>query len=60
MIRDFETTGIATFVMEEEGARYAALQDYVRRNNVPVFTSVDRHEGSVTLTRRPWGSLELT
>lgn len=59
LIEDFEQTGFATFRLGEEQAQFKALMDYVRECKVPIFTDIDREAETVTITKRPMGSLEM-
>lgn len=59
LIQDFETTGMATFRIGADQAQFDVLSDYIRKNMVPTQTTVDKEAGVVSLTKRPWGSLEL-
>ena len=59
MIEDFELTGAATFTIGVDGARYEALVKYCADFKVFTYTDIDREGGTITLTKRPLGSLEL-
>ncbi len=59
LIDAFEAEGFATFILGVEKQGFDALMDYVRRNAIPTLTDVDKTEGTVTITKRPLGSLEF-
>ncbi len=59
LIDAFEANGFATFILGVEKQGFDTLMDYVRRNAVPTLTDVDKTEGTVTVTKRPLGSLEF-
>lgn len=59
LILEFETTGFATFRIGEDQASFIALTDYIAANHIPTFNDVSEEEGTVIITKRPWGSLEL-
>ena len=58
LIEAFEAYGFMTFRMGVESAEYDAVLDYTRRNLIATFTEIDEKEGTVTIVRRPFGSLE--
>lgn len=60
LVDEFETYGFATFVIGDEAALYEVLMDYVRKNSVFTYTSIDEAEGTITVTKRPLGSLEFS
>lgn len=59
LIQDFEECGFATFRLGRDREAFDVLIDYVRRNKVPTLTDIDEKAGTVTVTRRPFGSLEF-
>lgn len=59
MITDFEQMGSAVFRVGIDEARFHTLIHYVGENHIPTFTDVDREAGTVTVMKRPFGSLEL-
>ena len=59
MITDFEQIGVVVFRVGIDEARFHTLIHYVGENHIPTFTDVDRKAGTVTVTKRPFGSLEL-
>jgi len=59
LIQNFEECGFATFRLGIDREAFDVLIDYVRRNQVPTLTDIDEKAGTVTVTRRPFGSLEF-
>lgn len=59
LIDAFESNGFATFILGVEREGFDVIVDYVRRNKVPTLTDVDHSTGTVTITKRPFGSLEF-
>jgi hypothetical protein len=59
LIGEFENTGFATFRLGEDREAFDTLMDYIRREHIPTLTDVDKAAGTVTVTKRPFGSLEL-
>lgn len=59
LIEAFEANGYATFILGVERKAFDAVMQYIRENSVPTLTDVDRDTGTVTLTKRPFGSLEF-
>jgi hypothetical protein len=59
LIDAFEADGFATFILGVEREGFDVIIDYVRRNKVPTLTDVDHSTGTVTITKRPFGSLEF-
>jgi hypothetical protein len=59
LIDAFEANGFATFILGVEKEGFDTITDYVRKNMIPTLTDVDRTEGTVTITKRPMGSLEF-
>lgn len=59
LIEEFESMGFMTFRADEDEAQYDALMKYIRHNLIPTFTDVDEAERTITITKRPMGSLEL-
>ena len=59
LIEDFLANGFATFRLGIDIAEFDALTDYIRHNQIATYTDIDRAGGTVTLTRRPFGSMEF-
>lgn len=59
MISEFEATGIAVFRFGADRVAFETLNRYIAENNIPTFTEVDRTEGTVSINKRPFGSLEM-
>jgi len=59
LIEAFEANGFATFILGVEREGFDAVMQYIRENSIPTLTDVDRDTGTVTLTKRPFGSLEF-
>ncbi len=59
MISEFEATGIAVFRFGVDRVAFEELTQYIAENNIPTFTEVDRTEGTVSVNKRPFGSLEM-
>lgn len=59
LIEAFEANGYATFIIGVEREGFDAVMDYIRKNSIPTLTDVDEDTGTVTLTKRPFGSLEF-
>jgi hypothetical protein len=59
LIDEFENLGFLTFEIGADEAIYFRFLDYIRENLIPTYTNVDRAEGTVTITKRPPGSLEF-
>lgn len=59
LIESFESLGFAVFRADEDRAAFEALDRYIRRHSIPTYTDVDKKTRSVTITKRPFGSLEL-
>lgn len=59
LIESFESLGFAVFRAGEDRAAFDALDRYIRKHSIPTYTDVDKKTQSVTITKRPFGSLEL-
>lgn len=59
MIDEFEATGIAVFRFGVDRVAFETLNQYIAENNIPTFTELDRTEGTVSINRRPFGTLEM-
>jgi hypothetical protein len=59
LIEEFEANAFATFRLGEDRDAFDTLIDYIRKNQIATYTDVDKAAGTVTVTKRPFGSLEL-
>lgn len=59
IIDTFEANGFATFRLGLDREAFDTLVDYVRLNKVPTLTDIDESARTITLTKRPFGSLEF-
>ena len=46
------------YVSTSGAEEFDRIMDYIRKNHIPTWNSIDREAGTVTIHRRPWGAIE--
>ncbi len=59
LIRLFESKGSYTFTIGQDEILFQALNEYTAKYRIFTYTDVDRGAGTITITKRPLGSLEM-
>jgi hypothetical protein len=59
LTEQFEANGYATFRLGVDRRAFDTLMQYIREHHIATLTDVDKAAGTVTVTKRPFGSLEL-
>ena len=59
LIQQFEDVGVMTFRLDEDREGFGVITEYVRTHSIPTYTNIDKTEGTITISVRPLGSLEM-
>lgn len=59
LVRLFESNGSYTFTIGRDELLFQSLNEYTTQYRIFTYTDIDRGAGTITITKRPLGSLEM-